>query len=165
MPLDMLTLDQAGIRGNADEDGATLKENALKKARFAYNNADNGAWAIADDTGLFIDSLNGLPGIRSGRWVGESATTQEIMDFCLAKLSGDKDRSATFTSVVAVIAPEGGEEARIGGEGTEVASKKIGELVAKRLKKLDKLAYIRFASVFRQFVDIEDFDREIKKLL
>lgn len=53
----------------------------------------------------------------------------------------------------------------ITGDSTEVPSKKIGELVAKRLKKLDKIAYIRFASVFRQFVDIEDFEREVKKLL
>ena len=57
------------------------------------------------------------------------------------------------------------ERELISGETTEVPSKKIGELVAKRLKKLDKIAYIRFASVFRQFVDIEDFEREVKKLL
>ncbi len=57
------------------------------------------------------------------------------------------------------------ERELIGGESTEVPSKRIGELVARRLKKLDKLAYIRFASVFRQFVDIEDFEKEIKKLL
>lgn len=50
-------------------------------------------------------------------------------------------------------------------ETTEVASSKIGELVAKKLKKLDKLAYIRFASVFRRFVDVEDFEKELKKLL
>lgn len=53
----------------------------------------------------------------------------------------------------------------IGGETTEVTSQKIGELVARRLKKLDKIAYIRFASVFRRFVDVEDFEREVKKLL
>lgn len=57
------------------------------------------------------------------------------------------------------------ERELIGGETTEIASKKIGELVAKRLKKLDKIAYIRFSSVFRQFVDIEDFEKEVKKLL
>jgi len=57
------------------------------------------------------------------------------------------------------------ERELISGDTTEVLSKKIGELVAKRLKKLDKIAYIRFASVFRQFVDIEDFEREVKKLL
>jgi len=57
------------------------------------------------------------------------------------------------------------ERELIAGDTTEVASKKIGELVARRLKKIDKLAYIRFASVFRQFVDIEDFEKELKKLL
>lgn len=57
------------------------------------------------------------------------------------------------------------ERELIGGDTTEVVSKKIGELVAKRLKKLDKLAYIRFASVFKQFVDIEDLERELKKIL
>ncbi|OGK54529.1 transcriptional regulator NrdR [Candidatus Roizmanbacteria bacterium RIFCSPLOWO2_02_FULL_37_19] len=48
---------------------------------------------------------------------------------------------------------------------TEVESQKIGENVAKYLKKLDKIAYIRFASVFRRFVDVEDFEKEVKKLL
>lgn len=47
----------------------------------------------------------------------------------------------------------------------EVKSKEIGEMVAKRLKKLDKVAYIRFASVFRRFVDVEDFEKEVKKLI
>ena len=47
----------------------------------------------------------------------------------------------------------------------EVESKKIGQMVAGRLKKLDKVAYIRFASVFRQFVDAEDFASEAEKLI
>ena len=47
----------------------------------------------------------------------------------------------------------------------EVKSKEIGEMIAKRLKKHDQVAYIRFASVFRRFVDIEDFEREVKKLI
>ena len=49
-------------------------------------------------------------------------------------------------------------------ETTEIESKEIGNLVAKKLKKLDKIAYIRFASVFRRFVDLEDFEKELKKL-
>lgn len=57
------------------------------------------------------------------------------------------------------------ERELIGGDSTEIPSKKIGQLVAKRLKKLDKVAYIRFASVFQQFVDVEDFERELKKLI
>ncbi|MBI3385168.1 transcriptional repressor NrdR [Candidatus Gottesmanbacteria bacterium] len=49
-------------------------------------------------------------------------------------------------------------------DSIEVDSKKIGQLVASKLKKYDKVAYIRFASVFRQFVDVEDFASEAQKL-
>jgi len=47
---------------------------------------------------------------------------------------------------------------------SEVPSKIIGEQVIKKLKKLDKIAYIRFASVYRQFADISDFENELAKL-
>lgn len=50
-------------------------------------------------------------------------------------------------------------------DSTEVGSDCIGTLVAQRLKELDKVAYIRFASVFRRFVDVEDFGKELKSLL
>ena len=50
-------------------------------------------------------------------------------------------------------------------DSAEVESKKIGRMVAQKLKKTDKVAYIRFASVFRSFVDLEDFERELRKLL
>jgi len=48
---------------------------------------------------------------------------------------------------------------------TEAESKHIGDFVAKELKKIDKIAYIRFASVFRRFIEVEDFEKEVKKLL
>jgi transcriptional repressor NrdR len=51
-----------------------------------------------------------------------------------------------------------------GMDSLEVESRMIGEMVAKRLKKLDKVAYIRFASVFRRFVDVEDFEKEVARL-
>ena len=51
-----------------------------------------------------------------------------------------------------------------GADSVEVESKKIGQLAAARLKKLDKVAYIRFASVFKRFVDIEDFEKEVKRV-
>ena len=50
------------------------------------------------------------------------------------------------------------------GAKSEVSSKVVGELVTKKLKKLDKIAYIRFASVYRQFADIGDFEKELSKL-
>lgn len=52
-----------------------------------------------------------------------------------------------------------------GADSIEVESKKIGQLVAARLKKLDKVAYIRFSSVFKRFVDAEDFEKEIKRII
>ena len=52
-----------------------------------------------------------------------------------------------------------------GGGSVEIKSKEIGDMVAKRLKKLDKVAYIRFASVFKRFVDVEDFEKEVKRLI
>lgn len=52
-----------------------------------------------------------------------------------------------------------------GGETVEIESKKVGQLVSQKLKKIDKVAYIRFSSVFRQFVDLEDFQKELQKLI
>ena len=52
-----------------------------------------------------------------------------------------------------------------GADSVEIESKKIGQLVATRLKKIDKVAYIRFSSVFRRFVDVEDFEKELKRLI
>ena len=57
-------------------------------------------------------------------------------------------------------------ERELRGEvGVEVESKKVGQMVATRLKVLDKVAYIRFSSVFRRFVDVEDFQEEVKRLI
>lgn len=47
---------------------------------------------------------------------------------------------------------------------TELTSQNIGDMVANKLKDMDKVAYIRFASVFRRFVDVEEFEKELKKL-
>jgi len=46
----------------------------------------------------------------------------------------------------------------------EVPSKVIGEIVLRKLRKLDEVAYVRFASVYRQFNDLDTFMRELKKL-
>jgi transcriptional repressor NrdR len=84
------------------------------------------------------------------------------------KLKGGIIRSCekTMVSVDAIekIVTEIERELR-GADSVEVESKKIGQMVATRLKKIDKVAYIRFSSVFKRFVDIEDFQEEVKKLI
>jgi len=101
--IQVLSLGEAGIEGEAVEDGATLEENAFKKASFA--NRQTGKWAIADDTGLFIDALDG----NSGRWAGDGLTTEQIRDFTLAQLKDVKEenRTATFTTVAVIVSPTG----------------------------------------------------------
>jgi transcriptional repressor NrdR len=84
------------------------------------------------------------------------------------KLKGGIIRSCekTMVSVDAIekIVTEVERELR-GADSVEVESKKIGQMVATRLKKIDKVAYIRFSSVFKRFVDIEDFQEEVKRLI
>jgi XTP/dITP diphosphohydrolase len=100
------TLEETGIQGEGIEDGATLQENSLKKALFAHQ---PGQWSMADDSGLFITALDGAPGVKSGRWAGENATTDEITKHTLKTLQEKTDRSAFFETVVTLISPEGKE--------------------------------------------------------
>lgn len=84
------------------------------------------------------------------------------------KLAGGIRKAAEKTTVkyqdIEEIVDEVERELR-GSDSIEVVSQKIGQMVAMRLKKKDKVAYIRFASVFRQFVDLEEFEKELHKLL
>lgn len=107
LPMRILTLAEAGIEGEGVEDGNTLEENALKKARYAYEQSGGKTWTMADDTGLFITALGGKPGIKAARWAGEDATSEEITAYTLKQLDGATDRSAVFETVVALISPEG----------------------------------------------------------
>jgi XTP/dITP diphosphohydrolase len=101
----VLSLDDAGIDGEAVEDGTTLEENALKKAKYAHERAP-GLWTMADDTGLYITALGGEPGIHAARWAGD-VSTDEITQYCLKRLENAEDRSAVFRTVVVAIDPEG----------------------------------------------------------
>ena len=80
LPIRVLSPTEAGWVDDGVEDGATLEENALKKARAAFH--ATGTPALADDTGLFVDALGGEPGVRSARYAGE---TQDPVANC-AKL-------------------------------------------------------------------------------
>ena len=91
--------------GDIDEDAPTLEGNAIIKAVEIANHASE--WAIADDTGLEVDALNGAPGVRSARFAGEDATDAENRALLLAKLNGAMNRSARFRTVVALVSSKG----------------------------------------------------------
>lgn len=101
------TLSEAGIKGEAIEDGDTLLENAKKKAKFAREHSGGTSWVMADDTGIFITALNGEPGVKSARWAGEGVSTESITEYCLNRLRDVTDRSATFKTVAVLISPSG----------------------------------------------------------
>ena len=56
------------------------------------------------------------------------------------------------------------EDNLMGKKGREVSSSMIGELVMRKIKSLDNIAYIRFASVYRDFQDVKDFKKELRGL-
>lgn len=90
-----------------DEDGSTFKENALKKAAAAAK--DTGLIAIADDSGLCVDVLDGRPGVLSARYAGEGADDEANNLKLLQELTGvpKAHRSAAFRCVIAFCAADG----------------------------------------------------------
>jgi XTP/dITP diphosphohydrolase len=91
---------------DVDETGETLEENALLKARTLVD--ATGTAAIADDTGLFVDALDGRPGVRSARYAGEGATYDENVTKLLRALRGvdGPARTARFRTVIAIAYPD-----------------------------------------------------------
>ena len=104
--IQILSLEENGTPGAAveDKDGGTLEQNAFKKAVFAHA---PGCWAMADDTGIFIDALDGRPGGRTADWSGDAKTTEEKTGWILEQLKDVANRSATFRTVVVVLTPSG----------------------------------------------------------
>ena len=95
--------------GDVAEDGETLAENALIKARFVF--AAAGEPSIADDTGLEVDALGGAPGVYSARYAGPAADPAANLAKLMAALDGvpEMQRTARFRTVVAVVLSDGRE--------------------------------------------------------
>jgi XTP/dITP diphosphohydrolase len=116
--IELLGLDKFPELHDVVEDGKTFQENALKKAR--EMSLATGLPAIADDSGLCVDALNGDPGIFSARWAGSHGDDQANTAKVLTQLLDvpDEKRSAHFTCVAALYLPDGRshtEEAQFDG--------------------------------------------------
>ena len=103
-----LDLRAASSYGEFDpvEDGETLEENALIKARAAL--ALSNEWTIADDTGLFVDALDGRPGIYAARYAGEGCSFSDNINKLLGEMKQvpPEHRGASFSCVIALCRPE-----------------------------------------------------------
>ena len=109
-PFVVTTMKEEGFDPDIVEDGKTFEENALIKARAVHALA-NGAYVMADDSGLCIDALDGAPGIYSARFCGENSTYPEKFAkiFEMLKDVPEEQRTAKFVCSIAVVRPDGSE--------------------------------------------------------
>jgi XTP/dITP diphosphohydrolase len=103
---DLVSLDDVGITDDPVEDGATFEANAAIKARSGAR--ATGLPALADDSGIEVDALGGLPGVRTRRYAGENATDADNNAKLLGALRGlpPERRGARYVCVLALALPE-----------------------------------------------------------
>ena len=117
VPAELLSLADLQLDLDVAEDGETYEANALAKARAAARLS--GLPAIADDSGIEVDALEGTPGIRSARFAGEDATDHRNNELLLNLLRDVPEgrRGARFVCAAVLVEPgEGGREVRFRGE-------------------------------------------------
>lgn len=121
--LEVVSMKEAGIVVEPDENGTTYEENAMIKARAVAEYTDD--IVMADDSGLEIDYLNKEPGIYSARYMGEDTSYRIKNANLIERLNGvpDEQRTARFVCAIAAVLPDGTElttraaiEGRIGYE-------------------------------------------------
>ena len=107
--VEIVGLDDVPAYPEAPETGATFAENALLKAREAARHT--GLAAVADDSGLVVDALNGMPGVLSARWAGRSRDDVANLALVLDQVADvpDDRRGAAFVCAAALVTPQGTE--------------------------------------------------------
>ncbi len=127
--------DRVALIGLADfedypdvpETGLTFGENALIKARAGVSRT--GLPTVADDSGLAVDALNGMPGVLSARWSGRHGDDQANLDLVLAQIGDvpDQHRGGAFVCAAALVLPNGREHLVEGRQPGKVLRSRRGE--------------------------------------
>ncbi len=107
LPLNLVSLEDAGITATVEETGETFQENAILKAR-AYASL-SGLLTLADDSGLEVDALGGRPGVLSARYGSPDFSDSQRVELLLRELDGVpwEKRTARFKCVIAIAWPNG----------------------------------------------------------
>ena len=105
---EIVSMKEAGLKADIDENGSTFEENAMIKAKAVHDLAPD-CIVIADDSGLVVDALNGEPGIYSARYLGEDTSYDIKNAKILERMQGvpREKRTARFVCAMAVIMPDG----------------------------------------------------------
>jgi XTP/dITP diphosphohydrolase len=125
--VEVLALGDVPAYPEPAETDTTFEGNALLKARACV--AATGLPALADDSGLAVDRLNGMPGVRSARWSGRDATDASNNELLLRQLF-DLDlpeRGAQFVCAMALVLPDGSEHVRLGTMSGRLTTAPVGE--------------------------------------
>ena len=104
--LEVVLESEVGVDVDVEETGTTFEENALLKAKTVME--ASGMAAIADDSGLEVDALNGAPGVYSARY-GNKNSDAERTAFLLENMRDvpAEQRTARFVSAIACALPDG----------------------------------------------------------
>ena len=97
----LLSLEDLNFRDEIQETEDTIEGNALLKANHIYKKFEINCFS--DDTGLFVDSLDGQPGVKSARFAGDSSNSEDNIRLVLKKLNGKENRNAVFRTVICLI--------------------------------------------------------------
>jgi XTP/dITP diphosphohydrolase len=110
----LIGLDELDAAPEVAETGVTFSDNALLKARAVASAA--GLPTLAEDSGLCVDALNGMPGVLSARWSGRHGDDQANLDLVLAQTAEipDESRGAHFVCAAALVLPSGEERVVVG---------------------------------------------------
>ncbi|NJB71994.1 XTP/dITP diphosphohydrolase [Saonia flava] len=120
----LLSLTDIDCNEEIPETGETLEENAQLKADYVSQNY--GYPCFADDTGLLVDALDGMPGVYSARYAGEQKSSEDNMDKLLQELKKKNNRTAKFKTVIALNLPTEKKQFHGTVEG-EITTKKYGK--------------------------------------
>lgn len=153
LDMNVVSLKDAGIDIEVEEDGKTFEENAYKKAKEVFDIVKDG-YVLADDTGLMVDAINGAPGVYSARFSGEGVTYEKnnakLLD--LLKNVQDKDRGAKFVCVMVLIMGD----SRIVKVRGEIEGRILREPRGKNGFGYDPLFYVeKFGKTFAEMSDEE----------
>ncbi|MCH6256604.1 RdgB/HAM1 family non-canonical purine NTP pyrophosphatase [Puniceicoccaceae bacterium K14] len=129
LPIEVFSAKEVGGMPEVVEDQETFTGNALKKGLALAQQLPEGTWALADDSGLCVDCLDGAPGVYSARYAGEKATDTENLNKLLHEMEGLplEQRSASFQCHLAMVSSSGDEQIFIGQCEGHIIEEACGE--------------------------------------
>jgi XTP/dITP diphosphohydrolase len=106
LPLTVLSLDDLGLDDEVEENGDSFLANAILKARHFFR--VTGIPTLADDSGLCVDAMSGLPGVYSARYGGKELTDEQRCRLIIANMVSvpEEKRTAHFECAMILAMPE-----------------------------------------------------------